>query len=524
MAEDEVFYIDADEEITSVIDKMKGAEAGTLLLVVPKGASLLQSIVNLKLLKKEADEKGKNIAFVTTDPVGRNLAGQVGIPVYQDVEGREPAILPPRPDRPSAEEVIDVDMSDKGKKEPPIIVRHYQDVSRVVHPLASSTVRPAYFRKKLIIGMLAFLLSCAGIMFLYPKTTVVLGVKSEPYSSAIDLVIDSKATEVNKNSSILPGADIAIEQSKTTTAAATGKKILGEKAKGSVTVSNCYQSTPLLIARGTTLSSGGRNFATTAAVTVPAATIVGPSCTAGQESVNIEAASIGSDWNLISNSTFCFPDKACSGILYVSAKNSTDLQGGNSREVTFIKQEDIDAASSAASAELFAAATNELKDNAEGRSMRVLDTAIEARITEKTSDKAADTEASDAQVTTRVHVRTLAFKEADYRRLIVDLLSLRLAQGKRLILSESDEIATSVAEMNWDQGYIRVQGNVKTRVADEIDENQVKRLVVNQSVSRAMSQLLALPGIVEVAVETSPRFLNRTALFARNIIVKQEAK
>jgi len=526
MTNDEIIYIDADEEITSVLDKLKQVSTTAILLVVPKGASLLQSVVNLKLLKKESDEEGKNIALVTTDPVGRNLAGQVGIPVYQDMEGRELVAQAPKPERPPLEDVIEVDMSSREPVDSKVSVHHYlgQQKQTAARPAVVGAQR-VLLRRKILIGLGLVIVALAGVTILYPKTTVVLGVESESFSSAIELTIDKKATEASKNSSILPGTEIIVEKEKTATAQATGKRVVGEKAKGSVTVYNCYQSVPLAVQSGTTLTASGKSFVTTSAVTVPAATIVGPNCTAaGQADVNIEASSVGADLNLGANSTFCVSGYSCSGGTYVNAKNSTALQGGSSRDVTYLKQEDIDAASNTAKDELVSSATEELKTQAEDRELRVLEAAIDAQVVEKLSSSVAGAETNDAQVTTKVRVRTLAFREADYRQLIVDLLSLRLPGGKKLILSSEDEIATTVPESNWDEGYIKVKGDVKTRVVDEVDEGRVKSLIKNSSVGAAQSKLMELPGVVDVSVETTPRFLNRTALFVRNITVKQEAK
>lgn len=74
-------YIDSNDEITNVIEKLKGSHEPIVALVIPKGSPLIQSIVNLKLAKKAAGDAQKDIILVTTDTIGRNLATQVGIPV-----------------------------------------------------------------------------------------------------------------------------------------------------------------------------------------------------------------------------------------------------------------------------------------------------------------------------------------------------------------------------------------------------------------------------------------------------------
>jgi len=87
---DEFLYLEPDEEITSVIDKLRGLESESIGLVAPKGSTIVQSLVSLKLIGKQAKELKKEVAIVTSDEVGQNLATQVGLTVYSDVKSHTP--------------------------------------------------------------------------------------------------------------------------------------------------------------------------------------------------------------------------------------------------------------------------------------------------------------------------------------------------------------------------------------------------------------------------------------------------
>jgi len=114
---DEFLYLEADEEITSVIDKLKGLENNSIGLVVPKGSTIAQSLVSLKLLQKEATRLHKDIAIVTGDEVGRNLAAQLGLTVYADVRSRTP-LASPAAKKEAVGEPIEIDMSKGEQAEP----------------------------------------------------------------------------------------------------------------------------------------------------------------------------------------------------------------------------------------------------------------------------------------------------------------------------------------------------------------------------------------------------------------------
>jgi hypothetical protein len=72
-------YIDIDEEITSIVDRVRKAQVNEIIVVVPKRALLIQSLVNLKLLKKEANRRKKRMMIVTQDRVGKKLIEKAGI-------------------------------------------------------------------------------------------------------------------------------------------------------------------------------------------------------------------------------------------------------------------------------------------------------------------------------------------------------------------------------------------------------------------------------------------------------------
>lgn len=85
----QTFYIDSDEEISSVIERLRKSLATENFFVLSKRALVMQSVVNLKLLKREADKMHKKIVIVTQDEISANMAGRAGLAVRSSVEGLE---------------------------------------------------------------------------------------------------------------------------------------------------------------------------------------------------------------------------------------------------------------------------------------------------------------------------------------------------------------------------------------------------------------------------------------------------
>ena len=77
----DTIYIDIDDEITTVIDKVRSSPGRIVALVLPKRATVFQSIVNMKLLKRSAESAKKNVVLITTEAGLLPLAGAVGLHV-----------------------------------------------------------------------------------------------------------------------------------------------------------------------------------------------------------------------------------------------------------------------------------------------------------------------------------------------------------------------------------------------------------------------------------------------------------
>lgn len=82
-------YLGVDDDIALAIDRLVEANTPEVVMVIPKDAEIFSSIVNLKLLKREADNLSKHLVISTTDKMGRYLAGKSGIELLKERPGAE---------------------------------------------------------------------------------------------------------------------------------------------------------------------------------------------------------------------------------------------------------------------------------------------------------------------------------------------------------------------------------------------------------------------------------------------------
>jgi hypothetical protein len=84
----DVIYVDIEDDITSIIEKVKHSSSKIVALVPPKRVTVLQSIVNLKLLQRAAHNADKRVVLITSDKPLAHLAGGLQIPVAKNLQSK----------------------------------------------------------------------------------------------------------------------------------------------------------------------------------------------------------------------------------------------------------------------------------------------------------------------------------------------------------------------------------------------------------------------------------------------------
>ena len=103
-------YLEPDEEIISVIDRLTQTKSKEINFVVPAGAQICQNSINLKLLKREADSLGKELTLFVPDDLKAEVAEKVGFTVKREknlpIELIREEKGPSKPIEPAKEDMI----------------------------------------------------------------------------------------------------------------------------------------------------------------------------------------------------------------------------------------------------------------------------------------------------------------------------------------------------------------------------------------------------------------------------------
>ena len=84
----DVLYIDVEDDITTIIGKIKASKDKIIALVPPKRIGVLQSAVNLRLLTRTAELNDKRIVLITNDHALSVLAASANIPVAKNLQSK----------------------------------------------------------------------------------------------------------------------------------------------------------------------------------------------------------------------------------------------------------------------------------------------------------------------------------------------------------------------------------------------------------------------------------------------------
>jgi hypothetical protein len=435
-------YLEVDEDITSAIDKLTKIDGVSVQVVAPKRSTMLQSIINLKLLKKAAGDAGKELVLVTNDRVTGDLAGRVGLAVAPSI-GAKPVLAElaaPKP--PSNDDIIEGDEAEPpppmpaaaiplaaaAVKSPPMFARkdiedQPQAAPVAAAPAASEAPKPSglpkvpnfnLFKRRMLWVGLAVALIAGYVLFMALFTTASVTLYATGTKVAIDtsFVVDSNSP-TDLAAGVISGQAVSNTKTLSGSFTPTGQQDAGAKATGAVSIQNCEDTNVYPLAAGDALVSQGLTFTTNQAVTIPAGTFNkhGANCTSPTVSVPVTAAANGDQYNL-TNASFSSA-KLTSNFIMTSAQ----LTGGISKIETVVTQANVDTASAAVLATDKTSAEANLKTKVPTGYM-AMPNSLQATPATATPSPAVGAVSTSATFTMAVTYSLMTIKQSDYTAFI----------------------------------------------------------------------------------------------------------
>ena len=526
----DTIYVDADDEITAIIDKVEGAKEKVVALVLPKRAAMLQSIVNMRLLKRSADSSGKSVVLITSEGALMPLAGAAGLHVAKNLTSK-PEIPPsPRDPVPVAGEAATDDMAE----EVPDKIDYDRPVGELAGAGAAESIAlddddevadepakphkptkdkklaiPNFDRFRLllgggIVGFIALIIFIILALKVWPHAKITITTTSTPISANFSLTTSDKAQGLDMEKGVIPAVLKTQDQTANQQVQATGQKNLGDKASGSVTMTaqKCSGNPfdpPNDVPSGTGITTSGLSYITQERASFHGTGVSGSCYTySANGSISIKAQAAGAKYN-VSGATF-----TVAGRSDVSASGSAS--GGSDNNVTVVSQQDVDAVKAKLT-------NNKDADNIQkqfqtqlsDQGYYVITQTLKASEPQVTASPEVGQQASTSNVTVKVTFSVLVVGKKELREAVRTELEKQIDKNKQKI-SDGDLLNNLTVSLQGQSSPTVASLSISkaTTAVPIIDIATVKNQVGGKKSNEIKTMISAYPGVENVDVKLSP--------------------
>lgn len=370
--------------------------------------------------------------------------------------------------------------------------------------------------KALPIGIAVFLLLLFLPYIFMSKANIKIFVEPKILEKDATVVADPNQKTVNENDKIIPAQIIETEVSGSERDVASGKRLIGDPAKGTIVIYNKTSESKSLSKGTQVINSAGLKFTLDMSVSIASQSASDSGITFGKVSTTVTASAIGADGNLPSGSIFTvatFPtDK-------LSAKSEGNFSGGTSKEVTVVSSDDAQRLLAKLSSDLKQQAQQKLQEKYPGK--KILKEALSENIKKKSYNKNINDAANEFLLDMTVNYKGTAFDDADLRIIVSKLVTVDVPSDFQLDLSET-ETQADVSKLEKD-GKLIFLARFKAKLIPKIDTGQIKDKIRFKTKNEARDILKSMENILgsDIRLKPSlPGLLGRIPLLPGNITLE----
>jgi hypothetical protein len=549
---DNALYLEVDEDITSAIDKLNKVSGDSVQIVVPKRSTLLQSVINQKLLKKAAENAHKRLVLVTNDRVATDLASRVGLAVATSL-GAEAVLSTAKKAAPVlADDVIEDGDPEPAKATAPVAKqpeKPSKEAKKAVAPVVATRAltddEPALADaagaagadevakaaksgkepkvpnfstlKKRALWLTALIVIIIGYlvgMYFWSTGTVTLYADGARSNIDTTFAVDTSLTKATPGSTTIPGQSLTTSHNLSTTFTSTGTQNIGTKAGGTMTVSNRSGVAQPLQAGTRFVAPDGNVFLSNSDVTVPGASVTqSGGIQAGTATVPVTASSNGDNYNEAGGQAYTIPGLGSQAL--VTAQGGA-MSGGTTKTVQIVTQGDVDTATTAAVA----------GDKASGQKALVakvpagdvaLTSSLTATPTAVTSNPPVGGQGTQATLTLTVNYAMLVVNKKDYTAMIESIEQKQLGANNQIYdngIGTATLTAGTVAGTRQSFHFVTTASG-----GPSFDQAAIAKALRGKKYSDASDYATGLPGVVKTTVTLSPAWSSSMPHLARHIKV-----
>lgn len=537
----DVLYVDVDDEITAIIDKVRDSKQKIVALVLPKRASVLQSVVNMRLLKRSSDGANKKLVLITSELNLMPLAGAVGIHVAKTLQSK-PEIPAAPPHLRHASEDIEEVSDDTGEA-----AERSVDATRTVGELAGAaavdselddtieldnepadSAAPAgtaagiikgngsgkekkkfkipnfnKFRLWLVLGVAVLIILIGGSVMAFkvmPRANVHVKTDSTAISSVVPIAFKTAAdTELDEKEGVIAATIQQTQKTQQQQVPATGQQNNGQKAVGSVvmTAKDCASpfAAPDDVPAGAGVSAAGNTYVTQSKASFALDGASGGCVNFKTASIVITAQTGGAKYN-VESATMTVVGRS-----EISATGSAS--GGTDDIIKVVTQTDIEAAKQKIGGQDTEQLHNELKNGLITKGLYAVDQTFKSSEADTKLSANPGDKADVVTVTQTITYTMMGVKRDDLEKIIKAAASEKIDTKKQSILDYGiDDAQIEVQSQDANGAVVTITTTVVA--GPELDVAVIKKQVAGKKAGDASKILKATPGVTDVQVEYSP--------------------
>ncbi|MCX6783962.1 MAG: hypothetical protein NT141_02745 [candidate division WWE3 bacterium] len=485
------FAATENDNFITLLKKIRANPDNTIEVVVKSGLPILDNVINLKLLTKEALDLGKSLEFKGTDPQSEALIG--------GIFGTELVVVAP--------------------VAAPELLKSKFDVKKIISSFNFKRFRPAkfgiIFGAIVVAGILLVIISGVFLTNL-PRATVTLKFSTDSLAKSLVVNLSEAATAVDSAQAILPAQKIVIYATASAGAATTGTKIEGDYAKGTITVLNKTDHAKTfpkntLISLVTT-SNNNLAFNLDKEINVPARSVATVSATPqgetttyeyGKVTATVTAQSYGDQFNIAGGSQLSVADESPNNFI---AQNDNGFSGGKQNKVAVVAEVDQKKLLDTVTAQLVEAIKQKFTS---AIPVGLISPSIgtDFAVVGQNFDKGLGEKADNLNLTATAVSTTYAFKEDNVKTLWKALMQALVPQNYTLSPEEKQidmSLITDTLETTHPQMIIKGTSAVVPKYVTADIQNSL----AGQSLAYAKHYLELLPNIDSYKIDITPAILN----------------
>lgn len=361
----------------------------------------------------------------------------------------------------------------------------------------------------IIIGLVLIISAIFVYLYFFHKADVIINFESQKVEKEIDV-------------STLNFAEITKEITKTVEMVTTGKKTIGESAKGTIMISSLFNDEKVL-KKGTVLATINSNikYLLDSEVKIPSrsGSMLDGNVTPGKVRADVTAFDIGPGGNIEKGQKMKIEEFSTDDVVAVTESNFT---GGIKKDIQTASLDDYARLRKEAETQIAAEASNSAQSNIDSSKIVPELTVIDTINEKFSSDIGSD--AKTVTLTQTSNVKYQTYNDADVRKMITDVITPDIKPGFEL-RSENVNYQFIKASNKNDVIIAIIKANIK--LMKKVDRTSLLKDLLFKNIKDVDSMVVKKYGAISTDVKSSSElffFKDFLPLFAKNINLRLESK